>query len=62
MTADGDVTLNSQPVAYIDKTYDFYYKADNIEEVLNEKIKFNLDVTVENAMRFAIKTFNKMLR
>lgn len=60
--SESDSILGNSPAAYISKTYDVYYQADNIEEVLNEKIEFNSDVSVENALKASIKIFNRILK
>jgi hypothetical protein len=44
------------------KTYDFFYKADNFDPVFNEKLEFDLDIDVQDALRAALKEFNKLIK
>ena len=44
------------------KTYDFFYKADNFDPVFNEKLEFDLGIDVQDALRAALKEFNKLIK
>lgn len=44
------------------KTYDFFYKPDDVEKPLNEQIQFSQEINVEDAMRAALKVFNDLLK
>lgn len=46
----------------MNKTYDFYYKADNIDEVLKELVELNVDITVKDALKAGLKVFNNILK
>ena len=47
---------------YLTKTYDFFYKADNYDPVFNEKLELEIGLTVQDALRHAIKVFNTMIK
>lgn len=47
---------------YVTKTYDFFYKVDNYDPVFNEKLEFDVTVTVQDAVRASLKVFNQLIK
>jgi hypothetical protein len=39
-----------------------FYKADGQDDPLNEKMEFDINVLVQDAMRAGLKVFNQMLK